>query len=302
MEMRSCLLAGLLLLLPRAGEPDSLREEPSRPKGRHNDSVHRYFPDLDSRLNAVRYGRWRALEIAWTSGINRELDRIFSSYLLAQLADPPRYAPEADRVAPRFLREARPVFLALRWGQTLETQLSDALASPDASAALTEARLQKALDAYRREAYALAEPARPAGGGAEAAALAPVSTRILLSGTALFIQSAQDLAEANFGEQRWRVMETIKEFDLGFAGGFVAGDPATPGALSPRAYQSEAPAVVEAYADVADRLDRLARFRLEVFEALVPGGQTLSARHERDERLRTVARRYGLPAEGIGGR
>lgn len=305
MEMRSYLLAGLLLLLPRAGEPDSLREEPSRPKGGHNDSVHRYFPDLDSRLNAVRYGRWRALEIAWTLGINRELDRTFSSYLLALLADPPRYAPEADRVAPRFLREARPVFLALRWGQTLEAQLSDALASPDASAARTEARLQKALNAYRREAYALAEPAGLAGGRwppSEAAARAPVSARILLSGTALFVQTAQDLAEANFGEQRWRVMETIEEFDLGFAGGFVAEDPATPGALSPRAYQSEAPAVAEAYSDVADRLDRLARFRLEVFEALVPGGQTPSARRERDERLRTVARRYGLPAEGIGGR
>lgn len=263
--------------------------------------MHRYFPDLDSRLNAVRYGRWRALEIAWTSGINRELDRIFSSYLLALMADPPRYAPEADRVAPRFLREARPVFLALRWGQTLEAQLSDALASPDASAARTEARLQRALDAYRREAYALDEPARPAG-RPEAGELAPVSARILLSGTALFIQTAQDLAEANFGEQRWRVMETIREFDLGFAGGFVAGDPATPGALSPRAYQSEAPAVAEAYSGVTDRLDRLARFRLEVFEALVPGGQTLSARRDRDERLRAVARRYGLPAEGIGGR
>ena len=48
----------------------ALNDEPFRPKGRYNDSVHRFFPDLDSRLNAVRYARWRALEIAWISGIN----------------------------------------------------------------------------------------------------------------------------------------------------------------------------------------------------------------------------------------
>ena len=296
------LLALLLILLPRIGEPLGLPDEPSRPKGRHNDSVHLYFPDLDSRMNAVRYGRWRALEIAWTAGIDRELDRRYSSYLLSVLADPPRHAPEADRVAPRFLREARAVFLALRWGQSLEAQLLDALASPDASAALTEARLERALDSYRRELYALSEPARPAASGkgspGEAAARAPVSARILVAGTALFIQTAQDLAEANFGEQRWRVMETIAEFDRSFA----AEDAAAPGTLSPRTYVSQAPAVAAAYSDVADRLDRLARFRLEVFEALTPGGETASAQHERDERLRAVARRYGLPAEGIGAR
>ena len=31
-------------------------QEPLRPRGRYNNSVHRFFPDLDSRLNAVRYG------------------------------------------------------------------------------------------------------------------------------------------------------------------------------------------------------------------------------------------------------
>ena len=52
---------------------------------------------------------------------------------------------------------------------------------------------------------------------------------------------------------------------------------------------------------VASRvLVRLARFRAEVYGALVPGGATPEARRERDARLRAVARRYGLPTEGIG--
>ncbi|HEX7253593.1 MAG TPA: hypothetical protein VF376_11980 [Thermoanaerobaculia bacterium] len=56
-----------------AGQP----EDPSPPKGEYTDSVHRFFPDLDARLNAVRYGRWRALEIAWVSGIDAETDQEF---------------------------------------------------------------------------------------------------------------------------------------------------------------------------------------------------------------------------------
>jgi hypothetical protein len=47
-------------------------------------------------------------------------------------------------------------------------------------------------------------------------------------------------------------------------------------------------------------LDRLARFRIEVFEALIPGAVTPEAVRQRDERLRAVARRYGLPVAGIG--
>src|SRR5512147_1607990 len=107
--------------------------EPLRPRGRHNNSVHRFFPDLDSRFNAVRYGRWRALEIAWRVGINPELDRQFSAFLLKLLSDPPRYPPEADLVAPRFAREASSVFHALHWGQVFEQQVSDTLASADAT-------------------------------------------------------------------------------------------------------------------------------------------------------------------------
>src|SRR5688572_6179465 len=85
--------------------PVESTQEPFRPRGRHNNSVHRFFPDLDSRLNAVRYGRWRALEIAWKVGITPKLDSEFSTFLLTLLRDPPRFPPEPELVAPRFARE-----------------------------------------------------------------------------------------------------------------------------------------------------------------------------------------------------
>ena len=104
-----------LLLFLAAAAAGSLPEERFPPKGSWTNSAHRFFPDLDARMNAVRYGRWKAVEIAWVSGINGRLDQKFSAYLLALLADPPRFAPEADRVAPRFAREAIPIFRALHW-------------------------------------------------------------------------------------------------------------------------------------------------------------------------------------------
>ena len=55
--LATCL--GLLLLAAAAGA--GRPEEPFRPKGYYNNSVHRFHPDLEGRLNAVRYGRWRAL-------------------------------------------------------------------------------------------------------------------------------------------------------------------------------------------------------------------------------------------------
>jgi hypothetical protein len=274
---------------------------------------------LNSRFNAVRYGRWRALEIAWTVGINPDLDREFSSYLLSLLADPPRYPPEPNLVAPRFARGARPVFEALAWGQMLEQQLTDVLAAPDATPELTGQRLARALAAYERERHALRDP-DPAGetGAAaagpvlvsEAARAAPVSARILTSGTALFIRSAEALARTNFGEQRWSVMETIALFDRTFAGGFGQTpspepeapefSPEDPAALRPVSYRTSAPFVMAMSPVLADRLDRLSRFRIQVFETLVPGGVTPEARRQRDAALRALARRYGLPEEGIG--
>jgi len=99
--------------------------EPFPPKGAYNNSVHRYFPDLDARLNAVRYGRWRALEVAWREGIDRRLDARFSADLLELLKDPPRFAPEAERVAPGFAR----TFLLRGDGFSKEMDINSA--SPD---------------------------------------------------------------------------------------------------------------------------------------------------------------------------
>jgi hypothetical protein len=264
--------------------------EPFRPKGRYNNSVHRFFPDLDSRYNAVRYGRWRALEIAWRVGINPELDREFSTFLLKLLANPPRFPPEAQLVAPRFAREASSVFHALHWGQIFEQQVSDILASADATSELTAQRLQRALDAYRHEQWALLEPKEEAP-PPEALRLAPRSARILLSGTRLFVLAAEGLAAADFGQQRWKVRDTIAEFDSSL------DRDKTPEEAT---YRVSAPTVAEAFPAVAATLDRLARFRTEVYGAMVTGGGTVEARRERNARLAAVAQRYGIPFRGIG--
>jgi len=281
----ACLPLLLLFAAPATGQP----EEPFRPKGSYNNSVHRFHPDLDARLNAVRYGRWRALQIAWTSGINQRLDQEFAKFLRGLLADPPRFAPEADRVAPGPARDAAPIFRALRWGQTLEQQVLDILASADANARLSSERIDRVLGLYRRERYALSEPASPAS-TAELLDLAPVSSRILASGTRLFALAAAGLASSDFAEQRWKVRKIITEFDPSSA-------PVTP---AEALYDAAAPAVASAYPSTVACLDRLARFRAEVFEALIPGSATPEAVRRRDESLRAVARRYGLPAEGIG--
>lgn len=287
---RAARVAVLCAVAIGAATPSQSYQEPYRPRGRYNNSVHRFFPDLDSRYNAVRYGRWRALEIAWKVGITPELDKEFSAFLLNLLADPPRFPPDAERVSPRFAREAAPVFYALHWGQTFEQQVSDMLASVDASPELTGQRLERALEIYRRERWALSEPATEPP-PPTALLLAPMSARILLSGTRLLVLAAEGLAAADFGQQRWKVRDTIKEFDSSLE------REKTPAEAT---YQVSAPTVAQRYPAVAATLDRLARFRAEVFGALVPGGRTAQARRERDALLRAVAVRYGLPAKGIG--
>jgi len=286
------LLASAGILLLAAARATAQPEEPFPPKGSYTNSVHRFFPDLDARLNAVRYGRWRAVEIAWLSGINARLDQEFSSYLLVLLAHPPRFAPEADRVAPRFAREAVPIFRALRWGQVFEQQALDILAAPDATPVLVEERLRRLLGLYRRERYALSQPEGEVV-PVEALHAAPVSARILLAGTRLFALAAEDLAASDFGQQRWRVKKTVEEFDRSFA---------LDRPMEQSTYRVAAPTLASRYAIVADPLDRLAHFRAELFEALVAGGQTPQTRGARDERAKQLARRWGLPAEGIGDR
>jgi hypothetical protein len=291
--MRRAGLATCLALLLLAAAAGARRpEEPFRPKGFYNNSVHRFHPDLEGRLNAVRYGRWRALQIAWTSGINQRLDSEFADFLRGLLVHPPRFPPEADRIAPGPARDAAPIFRALRWGQTLEQQVLDILASADATPALSRDRIERALRLYRREPYALFEPADPAdpASTAELLAIAPVSSRILASGTKLFALAADGLISSDFSEQRWKVRKILADFD-------PASAPVTP---AEALYTAAAPAVVSAYPSTTECLDRLAKFRAEVFAALIPGGATPEAGRQRDERLRAVARRYGLPAKDIG--
>ena len=246
---RGGLVASVLLLA--AASAAAQPEEPFRPKGGYNNSVHRFHPDLDARFNAVRYGRWRALEIAWSGGIDRELDRKFSAYLLAWLAEPPRFAPEADRVAPSLAREAIPIFRALRWGQTLEQQFLDILASADSTPDLSRERAERALRLYRRERYALSDPGEGAS-AAELYDLAPLSARILISGTRLFAVAAGNFATSDFAQQRWKVKKTIEDFDRTYRNERAAEE---------SSYRASAPAAVSSYPAMTEALDRLARFR-----------------------------------------
>lgn len=278
-----------LLFLLAAGT-DGQPEEPFRPKGAYNNSVHRFHPDLDARLNVVRFARWRTLEIAWTSGVTDELEREISAYTASLMKRPPRFPPEADRVAPLLARDAAPIFRALRWGQTLEQQLLDVLASSDAEKRLSAARLERALLLYRRERWALSEPAEPSPGGPSGTAAA---WRIETSGMRLFVRASDDLTTPDFAQQRWRVKQTIADFDRTYESDHPAEE---------TRYAAAAPTLAEAFPGIARVLDRVEQLRRDVLEALVPGGATLEALRQREERLRGVARRYGLPAEGIGER
>ena len=81
---------------------------------------------------------------------------------------------------------------------------------------MSAVRLARAIDLYRREPWALNEPPDARSNDAVFAA-APVSARILSSGTRLFAVAADDLAAADFGQQRWKVRDTVAEFDRSYA-------------------------------------------------------------------------------------
>jgi hypothetical protein len=287
-----CLPLLFLIAAGATGRP----EEPFRPKGSHNNSVHRFHPDLDARLNLVRYARWRTFEIAWKSGVTDSLDREVSADIARLARHRQRYAPEADRVAPLLARGAPPIFRALRWGQTLEQQFLDVLAASDASQRLSEARADRSLLIYRRERYALSEPAEAAGGPAgpsSAPAEGAAAWRLLSDGTRLFAQASADLATPDFAQQRWKVRRTVADFD----GSYTSAHPP-----QDATYEVNAAAVARSFSSITSALDRLQRFRADVLEALAGGSATEDARRQRDERLREVARRYGLPVSGIGRR
>jgi hypothetical protein len=278
-----CLVVGLAEAQP---------EEPFPPKGDYKNSVHRFFPDLDARLNIVRYGRWRAVEIAWVSGIDARGDSELSSYYLRLVADPPNFDPEAFRVAPRFSREARPLFRALHWSQVFEAQVLDILASPDSSPALTSQRMTRLLAIYHREPFAVrGAPSEPPPSPAVAAA--PKSARLLIAGARLFGLAAEDLAASDFGQQRWKVKKTLDGYDF---------TPSDAGPLETASYRVTAPTLESRFPEIAACLDAIAQLRRELFDALVPGPAAPSARSQHDSRARDLARRWGLPAEGIGER
>jgi len=290
---RTCLAAAAaalcLVVRAEAGQP----EDPFPPKGDYTESVHRFFPDLDARLNAVRYGRWRALEIAWTSGIDAASDREFSSYFLDLVRRPPRFEPEASRVAPRFAREAIPLFRALRWGQVFEAQVLDILASPDSTPRLAEQRTTRLLAIYRRESWALLTSPTDAPLSSPAITAAPASARMLLAGTRLFALAAEDLAASGFGQQRWRVKKTLEAYDFA---------PSAEVPVETSTYKVSAPTMESRFPQIADQLDRIAWMRRELFGALVSRPDSPEGRRERDSRVRELARRWGLATEKIGGR
>jgi hypothetical protein len=289
---RFCLAASAAAFWLVVGLAEGQPEEPFPPKGDYTNSVHRFFPDLDAKLNTVRYGRWRALEIAWVSGIDARGDSELSSYYLRLVSDPPRFDPEAFRVAPRFAREASVLFKALHWGQVFEAQVLDILSSPDSSPALASERMARLLAIYHREPFAIrSPPSEPPPSPAVAAA--PLSARLLVAGTRLFTFAAEDLAASDFGQQRWRVKKTLDDYDF------------TPSELPPletAAYRVSAPTVQSRFPKIAAQLDAIAQMRRELFDALVPGPEAALSRQDRNSRARDLAQRWGLPAEGIGER
>lgn len=247
-------------------------------QGLSSHSVHRFFPDLDGRENAIRYGRWRALENAWTRGVSRELDGALEDSVLAAIHRLPDFPPDARLCAPRFSREASRTFGAILEADRLESQVADALAATDALGIKTKVRIERSLTAYRRARYALSEPA-PAGIDAGLANFR--TARLLLEGDWLFAQSAEDLAVANFREQRWKVKASVSRYDREIE--------QPPDSIEASWYTRYAPAFTEAYPLVAAALDRATHFRIEVFEAL--SSPDAAARRAG---VKSVEKRYGL--------
>ncbi|MGH9442795.1 MAG: hypothetical protein ACRD16_11035 [Thermoanaerobaculia bacterium] len=247
-------------------------------QGLSSNSVHRFFPDLDGRENAIRYGRWRAFENAWTRGIRRELDGALEGSLLAAIHRLPDFPPDATLSAPRFSREAPRAFSAILQADRLEREVADALAATDASATNTKVRIERSLTAYRRARFALSEPG-PAAADAMPGAFR--TAKLLQEGDWLFARSAEDLAATSFREQRWKVKASVDRFDREIV--------ALPDSPESFWYTRFAPTFTETYPLVASALDRATHFRIDVFRALTPAEPA-----SRREGLKAVERAYGL--------
>jgi hypothetical protein len=244
----------------------------------HAHAVHRFFPDLDQRENAIRYGRWNALESAWNAGVTPEVDRRLASSFRETMRREPESPPDPKLCAPRFAREAPGLYWALIDADRFERDVTDALAATDSSPETTSSRVEKSLDRYRRSRLALAAPSeKPVN-----ARLGELTTaRLLLEGDWLFAHAAEDLAASAFRDQRWKVKATIDRFDKEFEA------PSAP--LQASWYRTYAPTFAASYPAAAELFDRATLFRIEIFEALAtsdPGS--------RREAALAVGRRYGI--------
>lgn len=269
-----------LALLPAAGCMSS-RSESFRPRGLYNNAVHRFFPDLDRRENGIRYGRWRAIEIAWHEGASAAVDRPFSEELLLKMQKLPDFAPDPRLTAPGFAREAPRAFDALRAADSLEREAADILAAGDATPVRTRDRIDRALNAYRRDPAALSPPASAPDAAAQESLGRLDSARLLLTGDWLFAQADEDLTVADYGTQRWRIHATVERYDRELA--------APPASVHTAWYAEFAPNFSKEYPFLADTLDRATRFRVEIFAALREGRPD-----RRAAGVSGVEQRYGL--------
>lgn len=244
----------------------------------HAHAVHRFFPDLDRRENAVRYGRWNALESAWIGGITPEVDRRLAVSFRETIRRLPDFPPDARLCAPLLARAAPGLFGALVEADRLEREVTDALAATDASPETTSSRVEKSLDRYRRSRFVLASPP-PAPVDPRLGELS--TARLLLEGDSLFAHAAEDLAASAFRDQRWKIKNTIEQYDRELEA------PAAP--LQASWYRTYAPTFSASYPIAAELFDRATLFRIEVFEALA--SPTPAARREA---VRAVGRRYGV--------
>jgi hypothetical protein len=228
-----------------------------------NNAVHRYFPDLDQRANAIRYGRWRALEETWTRGVTEAVDLDLSSRLLRELRTLPDYPPDVVLAAPVFCRELPVTAGALAAAEVFEREVADSLAAPDSSPERTDRRLERALNRYRDSGVALIEPAAGAKLPAELGSLA--TARLLLAGDWLLAAAADDLSGSDYSDQRWKVKSTVDAYDARIEN--------PPGSIETRWYGKFAPALARRSPAATEALDRATRFRVRVFGALRASSQ-----------------------------
>ena len=247
-------------------------------QGISSHSVHRFFPDLDERENAIRYARWRALESAWAHGIDDEGDRKLSGSLLATIHRLPAFPPDPALCAPRFSREAFLAFSAVLEADQLEREIGDALASTDSSAASTKSRIERSVTAYHRSRFALSENGSDSG---DTTSGDRRTARLLLKGDWLFAQSAEDLVVSNFREQRWRVRASVDRYDR---------EVETPlDTIQAAWYARSAPDFAQTHPLATAALDRATRFRIDVFRALASPEPAVRRRQ-----LKAVEKDYGL--------